>query len=162
MAGFLTSKQIWGCTMFVDHISDYIYVHLMKVFTIMETLLAKLAFGKLCAKADWSVKHYQAENGQFSDNEFLAACNNLNQTIEFCGVGAHHRNGINKSRNKQLTQTARVLLLNGMRMWPQMVDQMIWPFAIKAAAERMNSFHIDTEGHTPKSKFMVLTLKKYQ
>jgi hypothetical protein len=50
MAGFLTSKRIWGCTTFVDHVSDYIYVHLMKDFTIMETLLAKLAFEKLCAK----------------------------------------------------------------------------------------------------------------
>jgi hypothetical protein len=38
-------------------------------------------------------------------------------------------------------------------MWPQMVDQIFWPFAIKAAAERMNSLQIDTEGHTPKSKF---------
>jgi hypothetical protein len=60
----------------------------------METLLAKLAFKKLCAIADCSVKHYQAENGQFSDKEFLAACNNLNQTIEFCGVGERHQNGI--------------------------------------------------------------------
>jgi hypothetical protein len=40
-----------------------------------------------------------------------------------------------------------------MRMWPQMVDQMFWPFAIKAAAERINSLHIDTEGNTPESKF---------
>jgi hypothetical protein len=46
MAGFLTSKQIWGCTTFVDHISDYIYVHLMKDFTITEALLAKLALKK--------------------------------------------------------------------------------------------------------------------
>jgi hypothetical protein len=34
-----------------------------------------------------------------------------------------------------------------------MVDQVFWPFAIKAAAERMNSLHIDTEGHTLESKF---------
>jgi hypothetical protein len=114
-------------------------------------LLAKLAFKKVCAKADCSVNHYQADNGQISDNEFLAACNNPNQTIEFCGVGAHHQNVIVKNRNKQLTQTARVLLLHGTRMWPQMVDQMFWPFAIKAAAERMNSLHIDTEVHTPES-----------
>jgi hypothetical protein len=100
MAGFLTSKQIWGCTTFVDHVSNYIYVYLMKDFTIMETFLAKLAFKKLCAKADCSVKHYLADNGQFSDKEFLAACNNLNQTIEFWGVGAHHQNGIAKNRNK--------------------------------------------------------------
>jgi hypothetical protein len=26
MAGFLTSKRIWVCTNFVDHVSDYIYV----------------------------------------------------------------------------------------------------------------------------------------
>jgi hypothetical protein len=83
MAGFLTSKQIWWCTTFVDHVSNYIYVHLMKDFIIMETLLAKLAFEKLCAKADCSVKHYQADNDQFSDKEFLATCNNLNKTIEF-------------------------------------------------------------------------------
>jgi hypothetical protein len=40
-----------------------------------------------------------------------------------------------------------------MRMWPQMVDQMFWPFAIKAAADRMNILHIDTDGHTHESKF---------
>jgi hypothetical protein len=59
MAGFLTSKRIWGCTMFIDHVSDYIHVHLMKDFTTIETLLAKLAFKILCTKADCSVKHYQ-------------------------------------------------------------------------------------------------------
>jgi hypothetical protein len=152
MADFLTSKGIWGCTTSVDHISNYIYVHLIKDFTIPETLLAKLAFKKLCARADCSVKHYQADNGQLSDKEFLATCNNLNQTIEFCGVGAHHQNGIIENQNKQLTQTAIVLLLHCIRMGPQMVDQMFWPFAIKAAAERINSLHIDTDGHTPESK----------
>jgi hypothetical protein len=34
-----------------------------------------------------------------------------------------------------------------------MVDQMFWPLAIKAAAERMNSLHIDADSHTPDSKF---------
>jgi hypothetical protein len=29
----------------------------------METLLANLAFEKLCARADCSIKHYQADNG---------------------------------------------------------------------------------------------------
>ncbi len=63
MAGFLTSERIWGCTTFVEHISNYIYVHLMKDFTTNETLLAKLVFKKLCTKADCSFKHYQADNG---------------------------------------------------------------------------------------------------
>jgi hypothetical protein len=40
-----------------------------------------------------------------------------------------------------------------------MVDQMFWPFAIKAAAERMNSLHIDTDGHTPVSKFYSVNIE---
>ncbi len=112
-------------------------------------ITCKVNIQKIMHQSHCSVKHYQADNGWFSDNEFLAACNDLNQTIEFCGVGAHHQNGIVKNRNIQLTQTAIVLLLYGMRMWPQMVDQIFWPFAIYA----MNSLHIDTEGNTPESKF---------
>jgi hypothetical protein len=63
MAGFLTSTRIWGFTTFVDHVSNYIYIHLMKDFTTNETLLAKLAFEKLCAKADCSVNSLTAIDG---------------------------------------------------------------------------------------------------
>jgi hypothetical protein len=72
--------------MFVDHISNYIYVHLMKDFTITEILLAKMAFKKLCARANCSVKHYHADNGQFSDKEFLAACKYSNKLLSFVEV----------------------------------------------------------------------------
>jgi hypothetical protein len=55
----------------------------------------------------WHSKNYvpeltahfdQADNGQYSDKEFFATCNNLIQTIEFCGVGAHHQNGTVKKK----------------------------------------------------------------
>ena len=82
--------------------------------------------------------------------------------LSFCGVSAHHQNGIFENRNKQLTQGARVLLLHGMRMWPQMIDQMFWPFAVEAAAGRINSLHIDTKGITPESRFYGINLKIYQ
>ena len=75
-----------------------------------------------------------------------------NQTISFCGVGAHHQNGIVEGKNKILTQGARTLLLHGMRMWPLMITTMFWPFAIKAMAERMNKLHILSDGSTPESK----------
>jgi hypothetical protein len=29
MSGFLTSCRIWGCTTFCDHVSDFVYLHLM-------------------------------------------------------------------------------------------------------------------------------------
>ncbi len=44
-------------------------------------------------------------------------------------------------------------------MWPQMIDQMFWPFAIKAVAKWIDSLHIDTEGNTPESKFYSINIK---
>ena len=151
MSGYLTSERLWGCTTFVDHVSNYVYVHLMRNFTLEETLLAKAAFEKLLAKAGRTVKHYHADNGRFADKGFKDDCTNNNQDLTFCGVGAHHQNGIVENRNKILTQGARTLLLHGMRMWPQMIDSMFWPFAFKAMAERINSLQINSDGSTPES-----------
>ena len=36
-------------------------------------------------------------------------------------------------------------------MWPQMIDEMFYPFAIKAVAERHNSVHVYHKGRTPSS-----------
>ena len=52
---------------------------------------------------------------------------------------------------KQLTLGACTLLLHGMRHWPQMVDTLFWPFAIKAVAERMNTLHVNSAGQMPES-----------
>ena len=41
MAGPLTSARIWGATIFVDHVTNYVYCHLMKALTLEETLIAK-------------------------------------------------------------------------------------------------------------------------
>ena len=43
MSGFLTSKRLWGATKFLDHVSYYVYVHLMRDLTLDETLLYKEA-----------------------------------------------------------------------------------------------------------------------
>ena len=40
-----------------------------------------------------------------------------------------------------------------------MIDQMFWPFAVKATAERMNSITIDINGETPESKFYGVPLE---
>ena len=151
MSGYLTSSRIWGCTTFVDHVSDFVYVHLMRDFTLDETLLAKAAFEKVLAQAGRQVKHYHADNGRFADKGFKDDTNEKNQKLTFCAAGAHHQAGIIENKNKILTQGARTLLLHGIRMWPQMIDSMFWPFAFKAMAERMNTLHINLDGSTPES-----------
>ena len=151
MTGGLTSERMWGCTVFVDHVSGYIYVHLMKELSLSETLAAKSAFEKVMARAGRSVKHYHADNGRFANNGFIDAVNAKDQSISYCGVGAHHQNGIVENRNKVLTLGARTLLMHGIRMWPEMVDTMFWPFAMKAVAERLNGLQLDLSGNTPES-----------
>ena len=108
-----------------------------------------------------TVKSYRADNGCFADKGFHNACTQRDQRLSFCGVGAHHQNGIVENRNKQLTLGARTLLLHGMRKWPQMIDTMFWPFAMKAQAERMNCLHLDRDGKSPESKLHGVKIEEH-
>ena len=103
----------------------------MRDFTVDEIILAVNAFKKVLAQAQCFVKHYHADNGTFAHKGFLDEVNQKEQKITFCAVGVHHQNGIIENKNKMLTLSARTLLLHGIRMWPQMIDTMFWPFAFR-------------------------------
>ena len=131
----------------------------MKNFTLDETLLAKRAYEKSLKQAGCTAKHYHANNGRFSDKGFHKDINDKGQEITLCGVGAHHQNRIIENCNKKLTLGTRTLLLHGMRHWPQMIDTLFWPFAIKAVAELMNSLHVNSAGQTSESLMYGVDLK---
>ena len=149
MSVFLTNQRLWGATTFVDHVSDYVYVHLMGYLSLTETFLAKSAMDKVMSQDGRTVNHYHAKNGRFDDNGFIDAVNGKYQKITFCGVGAHHQNGIIENNNKILTTGGHTLLIHGRYMWPNMIDEMFWPFSIKDFAERLNSLQVDFTGQTP-------------
>ena len=90
MSGLLTSRHIWECTTFCDHVSDFVYVHLMQDFIVEEKLIAVKAFEKIPAQAGRHVKYYHAKTGFFTQNSFLKSINKKDQKITFCAVGAHH------------------------------------------------------------------------
>jgi len=75
MSGLLTSRCIWGCATFCDHVSDFVYVYLMQDYTVDETILAVKAFEKVMAQANRTVKHYHADNGAFAHKGFLDEVN---------------------------------------------------------------------------------------
>ena len=75
----------------------------MKDLTLDKKPLGKEALEKLTAQANRTIMYYYADNGRFADNGFIDAVNENNQRITFCGVGAHHQNGIAENRNKMLT-----------------------------------------------------------
>ena len=57
MSVFLTNQRLWGATTFVDHVSEYVYVHLMRDLFLTKTLLAKSAMEKVMTQAGRIVKH---------------------------------------------------------------------------------------------------------
>ena len=153
ISGVLTRQRLWGCTTFVDHVSDYFYGHLMRYLSLYEVLLAKEALEKLMAKVGQGVSNYHSDNGRFTENGFNNPITQNYQKITFCGVGAHHQTVTVKNKNNILTTGANTLLLHGMTMWLQIKGEMFWPFDIKAIYERLNNLQIDHKGKTPESIF---------
>ena len=71
------------------------------------------------------------------------------QNLTFCGVGAHHQNGISERIIKDLTLSSRNLVLHDQRHWSEYITTIFWPFALVAAADRMKNLHVDMHGQTP-------------
>jgi hypothetical protein len=130
----------------------------MHDFTVDETILAVKAFEKVTAQANRTVKHYHVDNSSFAHKGFLDKVNCKDQKITFCAIRAHHQNGIIENKNRILTLSARTLLLHGIRMWPQMIDTIFWPFAFKAAAKQHNLLLLSSYGQTPLSVFHDVTV----
>ena len=91
MSGFQTKQHLWDATAFVDHLGNFVYVHLMRDLYLAKTLLGKEAMEKVMTQDGRSIKHYHADNERFSDNGFVDAVNIKSQKLTFRGVGAHYQ-----------------------------------------------------------------------
>ena len=96
----------------MEHATDYTYGNLMRSLDLDETLGAKKYFEKLVSRSDKTVKRYHADNERYAKNGFMASLNANNQTITFCGVGAHHHNGIVEQRIWTVNKIARTIILH--------------------------------------------------
>jgi len=152
-AGHLTNERISAATVFVDHFSGYSYVVLMTSTTGEETLRAKQEFEAHAASLGIRVAHYHADNGRFKEAIFMDDVKLNAQTISFCGVNAHHQNGIVERHNRTLTDNARTMLLHAERLWPEAISEILWPFALKYAQHLHNYLSLDAAGLCPHDKF---------
>ena len=89
------------------------------------------------------MNRYHVDNGWHAKNSFVVSLNTNNQTINFCGVGAHYQNGIVEQRIWTVTKIARTIILHDQRYWPECVDTMLWPFSVKVAIKRLNFLLLD-------------------
>jgi hypothetical protein len=112
MRGFITRKRYKVTTVFVDQFSGLSFVYTQKSTTAAETVQAKEAFERFAKAHRVTVKHYHADNGIFTEAEFIRSVEQSHQTISFCGVNAHHMNGHAEKRIRDLQESARVMLLH--------------------------------------------------
>jgi len=101
--------------------------------TSEETLKSKIAFEKFALSHGVHIKHYHADNGRFKGNLFTKSIEDKGQTISFCGVGAHHQNGIVEKRIGDMQKRETALLLHAQRRWPDAINTQLWTYAIRAA-----------------------------
>ena len=165
MSGFLTSKRYWASTVFVDHATNYGYVYLQEDQTLESTLAAKAAYERHAQTFGVNVRKYHADNGRFADQSFQEEINKHNQSIQFCGVGTHHQNGIAERRIRTLTELSRTYLAHSMHRWPpsitsKCISPILWPFAVKYANEILNNFRFDDQGLSPLMKFAQVKVSK--
>ena len=66
--------------------------------------------------------HYHADNGLFDTAKFKAFIKYANQTLYFCGVSAHHKNGKAKCRIGDITTGIRISLLHFSHRWSNAID----------------------------------------
>ena len=104
MSDVITNQQLWGCTTFVNNVSDSVYVHLVQYLSLSETLLSKAEMEKIMAQSGLTVKHYHINNGRFSDNLFVDSINDKDHKLTFFRVGAHHQEGIIENMRKFFLQ----------------------------------------------------------
>jgi hypothetical protein len=131
--GKMTHRRHMVATIFVDHASGLDYVHTQESTTGVETVAAKEAFERFAARHHVTVKHYECDNGIFAGATFRAAVQRANQTICFCGVNAHHQNGVAERRIQDLADRSRSMLVNARHHNPFATDN-LWPFALQHAS----------------------------
>jgi hypothetical protein len=149
----LTNQRIVASTVYLDHASDISYVYHQTSMTSKETLKSKLAFEKFAASHGVNIKHYHADNGRFKDKLFSKSIEERGQTISFCGVGAHHKNGIAEERIGGLERRATTLLLHAQRRWPDAINTNLWTYAIRAANDSRNYAPTNENDTCPMSRF---------
>jgi hypothetical protein len=132
--GKLMKARYKVATIFVDHASGLDFVHLQETTNAKETVEAKDAFERFAKRHGVTIKHYHADNGIFASKTFRRAIIRANQTITFCGVNAHHQNGVAERRIRDLSECARAMLLHARHRNPKVTTH-LWPYALRHASE---------------------------
>jgi hypothetical protein len=139
-------------TLFVDHASHFLHFTPHLSTGCKEALLAKHSFELQASHYNHTIKCYHTDNGVFSSKEFRDCCTLQKQCMKFCGVNAHHQNGIAECHIRSITEAARTMLIHAMISWPDIITEQLWPYALRLAVHLHNNTP-GSSGLTPEEIF---------
>ena len=137
-AGLPPKARYNYCTLYVDHFSRFIYVHMHEFNKGKDAVLGKAHYERFAGKYGVSIHHIHADNGIFTSKEFIADCDKNKQTRSFCGVGAHWQNGIVERYIGVITTMARKYLLHAQSLWSSVITAELWPYCVQQAVNFHN------------------------
>ena len=146
------NPYVGGC-IFVDHMSGYIHVEEQLGFSGTETIRAKQSFEKLALDHGVVIHNYLCDNGIFKRRAFVKHLHEHNQKVQYCGVNAHHQNGVAERSIRTVSDCARALLLHAALRWKDgPINSSFWPFAVQHACYLYNHCP-DASGTCPADRF---------
>ncbi len=153
LKGSPTRERYKVATVFVDHFTDFTYVHLQSSTSSSATLTAKHEFERYSRSCGVTVKGYHADNGRFIDNEWMRDIHKKNQGMRYAATYAHHQNGIVEKRIRDLQDLARASLMHAIKLWPDAINVYLWPYALRKAAHDLNHISKTDDDLSPYQRF---------
>ena len=147
------SEKYVGGTIFIDEASEYFWVHNQVSLNAKETLIGKHNFERNAIRNGVTILGYRADNGIYKADEFRDDLKKFGQSIQFCGVGAHHHNGVAERGIRTVSTSARAIMIHALIHWPEHVSMDLWPFAIKYAVYLWNRMPRKQSGLSPLEVF---------
>ena len=102
-------------------------VHPQVSLRATDTVIRKKRFERNLNNFGHSVEIYLGDNSFYRFKEFRDDHKARGQTIEFCGIGAHHQNGVAERAIRTVSEH-----------WPGNVDLSLWSMTVKLAVHIYN------------------------
>ena len=142
-----------GGTIFVEEASGYMFIQNQVSLGAAETIRAKHSFERDASRFGIIILGYRADNGVYKTKDFNDDLEKQKQTIQFCGVGAHHHNGIAERAIRTVTTCARTMLIHAILHNHKEVSLDLWPFAMDYAVYLWNKMPKKDGSNSPEEIF---------
>ena len=108
-------------SVFVYGVSGHSFIHLQRSANGEETIAAKRDYELMKDSHGVSVRSFRTDNGIYAEESFRYEVARSNQTITFCGVGAHHQNGSVEKHIGRMMRGSRTNLLHAQRCFSEAI-----------------------------------------